>query len=51
MCERVIDYYDTANNPVYKIKCDCRTTICQHIGLESKEFRNLTNKIYETKRK
>lgn len=29
MCEKVIDYYDTANNPVYKIKCNCGTTACQ----------------------
>ena len=31
MCERIIDYYDTANNPVYKIKCNCGTTACQKL--------------------
>jgi hypothetical protein len=37
MCQKVIDYYDTANNPVYKIKCNCGTTVCQNINTETND--------------
>lgn len=30
MCQKVIDYYDTGGNPVYKIKCNCETTACKN---------------------
>jgi len=36
MCQKVIDYYDTANNPVYKIKCNCGNTACRNIRFEIK---------------
>lgn len=27
-CHQYIEYYDTANNPVYSWKCYCGTTVC-----------------------
>ena len=32
MCQQIIDYYDTAGNPVYKINCDCGTTACRKLN-------------------
>jgi hypothetical protein len=32
MCQKYIRYYDTANNPVYGVRCNCGTTACMNIN-------------------